>query len=291
MKIIGFMLVKNESDILAQTLQSLLDYGGFDQVLVFDNGSTDDTVTVAQRFASDRLAVFDLPEPFSDNLKFENVYRHQHLMADGDWFAILDADELYRSHLRPLVEGAEKAGANMVCTRSAQFYFTENDPSYGFDPHKPAEQQRPYYLVNYGEPRVYRHQSHTRLSADFVKSKPGSLKPHTELLDVFHFQFRSQEQTQKRLDIRLKNNQHSGNWGHIKSARWTDYMVPAKHLHRYDGAVRYGLPPGANLFKIRDNAAYTMANLNWLKKHNMLTPEQLDFFTASQFTKLLRKIL
>lgn len=291
MKIIGFMLIKNEADIVGQTLQSLLDFGGFDQILVFDNGSTDNTRAVAQTLASDKLAVFDLPEPFSDNLKFENVYRHGHLMQDGDWFAILDADEIYRSHLRPLVEQAEQAGANMVCTRSAQFYFTEKDSSYIFEANKPAEQQRPYYLVNYGEPRVYRYSSDQRLSADYVKSKPAALKPHTELLDIFHFQFRSQEQTQKRLDIRLQNNAHSGNWGHIRSAKWTDYMVPAKHLHRFDGAVRYGLPPNANLYKIRDNAAYTMANLNWLKKHNMLTPEQLGFFKASKLTKLLRKFL
>ena len=290
MKIIGFMIVKNEADILGQTLQSLLDYGGFDRILVFDNGSTDDTVAVAQRFASDRLVVFDLPTPFSDNLKFENVYKHQHLMADADWFAILDADEVYRSHLRPLVEGAEKAGANMVCTRSAQFYFTEKDPSYGFDPQIPAEEQRPYYLVNYGEPRVYRYQAGTQLSADFVKSKPSALKSHTELLDIFHFQFRSQEQTQKRLDIRLKNNQHSGNWGHINSDKWIDYIVPAKHLHRYDGTIRYGLPHGANLYKIKDNAAYTMANIKWLEKYNYLSNKHKEFIYAKRWQRLLRKI-
>ena len=39
MNIYGFMIVKDEADIVAQTLESLQKYGGFTKFFVFDNGS------------------------------------------------------------------------------------------------------------------------------------------------------------------------------------------------------------------------------------------------------------
>ena len=45
----GFMLVKNEADIIAQTLESLRRFGGFTHIFVFDNGSTDETEAVTRQ--------------------------------------------------------------------------------------------------------------------------------------------------------------------------------------------------------------------------------------------------
>lgn len=289
-KIYGFMLVKNEADIIGQTIESLLRFGGFTHIFVYDNGSTDETAGIARRYASPKLSVNELPAPFSDNLKFEMVYRHRHLMQDGDWFAILDADEVYAEALQPVLDAAVREGANYVECKSAQFYFTDAEESYGFDPAKPAIAQRRHYLVNYGEPRVFRYASDTTLTADAVKQRaPGLIKSSRQFL-IHHFQFRSDHQTQKRIDIRRQNNAHSHNWGHINSNQWQDYLVPHQHLHRYDGEIRYGLPAGANLYKIKDNAAYTMANLKWLQRHAHLTPAQQGFMSAGLLKRILHKI-
>ena len=290
MNIYGFMIVKDEADIVAQTLESLQKYGGFTKIFVFDNGSTDGTLQVVQRFANGNIEVNPLHNAFSDNLKYENVYRHQSLFKNGDWFAILDADELYQEPLAPLIQIAEREQANYIESRSAQFYFTEQEVNYDFDPALPAVQQRSFYLLNYGEPRVFKYLEGTTLTADQVKKKEQPLVCCSQQLLIHHFQFRSARQTQRRLDIRLANNAHSKNWGHITSANWKDYVVPARHLHQFDGAVQTGLPAGANLFKIRDNAAYTMANLNWLRRHQHLTHQQLQFFSATLFQRLLGKL-
>lgn len=290
MNIYGFMLVKNEADIIGQTIESVLRFGGFKHVFVFDNGSTDDTLNAIKRYEGPSLTVSELPTPFNDNLKFETVYQHRHLMQDGDWFAILDADELYIESLPPIIAMAEQESANNIEHDTAQFYFTDAEESSEFDPNRAAIEQRRHYLVNYGEPRIFRYDSKITLTADLVKQRIHSLKKATRHFLVLHFQFRSGEQTQKRINIRLQNNSLSKNWGHISSARWQDYIVPHQHLHRYDGEILRGLPIGANLYKIRDNPAYTMANIKWLQKRGDLSSDQLGFLSAGLLKRILRKI-
>lgn len=290
MTIFGFMIVKDEADILAQTLESLVYFGGFQKIFVFDNGSTDATFQVAQLYDGDLIEVATLDELFSDNLKFENVYRHKNLFKEGDWFAILDADEIYQEPLLPLIQLAEYENANFIESRSAQFYFTEQELNYDFDPAIPAVQQHPYYLLNYGEPRIFRYSKEMVLNSEDVKKRHSSLVSCSRQLLIHHYQFRSARQTQRRLDIRMANNAYSNNWGHINSASWRDYIVPARYLHKFDGKIKTGLPLNANLYTIRDNAAYTMANLNWLKRHHYLNANQLSFFGATRLQRLIRRL-
>lgn len=291
MNIYGFMIVKDEADILAQTIQSLLKFGGFSKIFIFDNHSSDGTLDIARRFSSDQVIVDSLGETFSDQLKYDNIYRHEHLFNDGDWFAILDADEIYQEPLEPLIHKASEKGHNCIEAKSAQFYFTEKEDNQRFDPDIPAEQQRHHYLLNYGEPRVFRHEKRHQWAADRVKQREAGMSIAPERLLIHHFQFRSAQQTQRRIEVRMQNNRHSNNWGHIHSDHWQNYLVPAKYLHRYDGQIREGLPENANLYKIRNNPAYTMANLNWLRKTHALTPEQVTFFGASRLQRLVRKFL
>lgn len=291
MNIYGFMIVKDEADILAQTVQSLLKFGGFRKIFIFDNHSSDGTLEVARRFSSDQVIVDRLSDPFSDQLKYDNVYRHQHLFNDGDWFAILDADEIYQESLTALTQKAAENGHNCIEARSAQFYFTEQEDNQHFDPEIPAEQQRRHYLLNYGEPRIFRYKNGHKWTADGVKQREAPLSIAPERLLIHHFQFRSAQQTQRRIEVRMQNNKHSNNWGHINYDNWQNYVAPAKYLRRYDGCILEGLPENANLYKIPNNPAYTMANLNWLRKTHALTQEQLEFFDASRLKRLLRKFL
>lgn len=290
MNIYGFMIVKDEGDILEQTLQSLLKFGGFTKLFIYDNGSTDDTFSIAKRYASEVVIPSELHESFSDNLKYAMVYANADIFTDGDWFAILDGDELYQEPQRPVIELAAQNHCNCIEHNTVQFYFSEKEESYDFDPARPAILQRPHYLLNYGEPRIFQYKSGVRLTADLVKKRTAELIIAPDKLTVHHFQFRSINQLQKRIRIRSQNNKDSNNWGHINSDDWKNYLVPKKHLHTYSGSIEEGLPKGANLYKIRDNAAYTMANLNWLKKNHMLTPDQLAFFSANRWQRIMRKL-
>lgn len=291
MNLYGVLIARDEADILEHTLLSLRRQGGFTKIFFYDNGSRDDTQTIARRFTDLVASVETLDEPFSDRLKYELLNSHARQTKAGDWLAILDADELYAESPLAKIDSAEAAGANCIESRSAQFYMTHSDAYDAFDPTTPPIKQRRHYLINYGEPRLFKCQPDVSLTESMVKQRLHPLRPAPDQLLINHFQYRSAAQLQRRIDIRISNNRTSGNWGHVQKTRWQDYVVDAGLLHTYDGQFVHGLPPHVNLYKIPDNDAYTSASLRWMRKHDYLTPAQARFLDASRFTRILRRFL
>jgi len=291
MKIYGLLIAKNESDIIEQTMLSIRQYGCFDGIFFYDNGSTDDTFQTVSKFNDLVKHAAIESESYSDNLKYKLLYKHADLYQDGDWLAILDADELYAENLASYIESATRADANYIETKSAQFYMTEQDDATRFDPKQAAIEQRPHYLINYGEPRLFRFTRSNLLSDQMVKSRHASMRLAPDKLLVNHFQYRSAKQLQTRIDVRQANNKTSGNWGHVSQASWQDYLVPAHLLHTFQGQFQYGLPAEVNLYKTRTNTAYTSGTLRWLQKNGYLNPAQLEFLSAGKLKKLAHRFL
>jgi len=79
------MIVKNEAECLGECLESVR--GIADELVIADTGSTDDTVSVAQRFGA---VVFDVP--WADD--FAEARNRGMARATGDWLLHLDADEV-----------------------------------------------------------------------------------------------------------------------------------------------------------------------------------------------------
>lgn len=291
MKIYGLLIAKNESDIIEQTMLSVRQYGCFDEIFFYDNGSTDDTFKTVIKFNDLVKHAAVASETYSDNLKYHLLYKHKDLFKDGDWLAILDADELYAESLLPVIDAAISANANYIETKSAQFYMTDQDDVNCFDSKQPAIEQRSRYLINYGEPRLFRYSSENLLDDRMVKSRHHTMSLSPAKLLVNHFQYRSAKQLQARIDVRQANNKTSGNWGHVSQDHWQDYVVPSRLLHEFQGEFQYGLPPGVDLYKTRANTAYTAGTLRWLEKNAYLTAAESDFMTASKLKKLVHRFL
>ncbi|KAE9530986.1 glycosyltransferase family 2 protein [Testudinibacter aquarius] len=79
------MLVNNSEKYLSQVLTALTD---FDEVLLLDNGSTDSTLTIAQRF--DNVVVYH--SPFIGFGPLKNLAAQQ---AKHDWIINIDSDEVF----------------------------------------------------------------------------------------------------------------------------------------------------------------------------------------------------
>jgi glycosyltransferase involved in cell wall biosynthesis len=290
MKLYGILVAKNEGDIIEQTLLSLKQFGGFEKIFFYDNGSSDDTLAIARKF-NDFVTCIDVSTtPYSDTLKYELLYSQAHMYANGDWIAILDADELYAESPLAKIDFAERHGANCIEQKCAQFYLTEKDDASIFDPTVEAIKQRKHYLINYGEPRLFKYCDAVRLSETLVKARNEVLVPSTEKLLISHFQYRSSSQLNTRIAVRKTNNLSSGNWGHVNSARWEDYVMRSKYLHEFDGSFKYGLPVDTNLYKMENNIAYTNTNLRWLLKNNYLQQHEKYFLKAGRFKRVLNKI-
>lgn len=290
MKIFGFLIARNEGDIIGQVLQRLLELGCYERIYFFDNDSTDDTAAVARALANEVLQVSICSRPYSDSLKYQLIDEHRAEFTEGDWIHVLDADEIIIDSPRQLATVAEQEGSNTVEHGCLQFYFVGDPSELRFDSQEPASAQVKHYLLNYGEPRFFRFSPDYLLSESFVKQRDPRLLISSHLLHIQHFQFRSAEQVQRRIEVRLANNRHSGNWGHVKAARWQDYCVPARFLHKFDGQIRRGLPDGVDLFTAPNNAAYTAASLNWMRRHGHLAAEHERYFTAGALERRLRSL-
>ena len=84
------IVCKNEADVIGKTLQSL--QGLTDDIVVYDNGSTDDTITIARQFP---VSVYQgIWEGFG---KTKNKAI---ALAKHDWILSLDADEAIDEELK-----------------------------------------------------------------------------------------------------------------------------------------------------------------------------------------------
>lgn len=95
---------RNEADLLRTSLAAAV---GFDEVIVCDMQSTDDTVALA-RHASARV------EAVPDARVIEEVRQHGLDVATSDWVLFVDADEIlppgFSGHLRRIIAAGTDAG-------------------------------------------------------------------------------------------------------------------------------------------------------------------------------------
>ena len=111
MKLSAVLIVKNEEEIIANALESVKD---FDEIIVVDTGSTDDTVAIAKRY-TDNVYHFAWCDDFA---KARNFAIEQ---ATGDWIFSIDADhELITpvSQVKKEAERAEQQGVKTVLVKS-----------------------------------------------------------------------------------------------------------------------------------------------------------------------------
>lgn len=83
------MIVQNGAQTIGRALQSL---GAFDEVIVYDNGSTDGSAQIAQGFANVRLISGDFEGFGPTKNKAAGLAKH-------DWILIIDADEALEPQL------------------------------------------------------------------------------------------------------------------------------------------------------------------------------------------------
>lgn len=79
------MIVKNEEHCIERSLQSIKALA--DEIIIVDTGSTDETISIAQRF-TDKIFPFTWVDDFSAARNFALS------MATKEWILILDADEM-----------------------------------------------------------------------------------------------------------------------------------------------------------------------------------------------------
>jgi glycosyltransferase involved in cell wall biosynthesis len=115
------IVCKNEADVIAATLQSLL--GVTDDILVYDNGSTDGTQAVIKQFDA-RLQEGDWEGFGKTKNKAISLARH-------DWILSLDADESIDEELRQSLGALELPDEHTVIDISFRNFLGNRELKYG----------------------------------------------------------------------------------------------------------------------------------------------------------------
>src|SRR5262245_20214359 len=220
MKIHGLCVVKNEVDIIEETLRAAARW--CDSIYVLDNGSTDCTWEKVRALARELPAVVPFMQdarPFDDGIRGVILRQYADRAEPGDWWCMLDADELYIDDPRAFLAAIPRR-YQAVWMQLFVYLFTDRDlATYRQDPERfhaqPIEQRLRHYVSgDYSELRFFRH-------SDALTHVPGAglhpIFPHR--IRMKHFAYRSPEQIQKRLETRREPMQR-GEFLHEKRANW-----------------------------------------------------------------------
>jgi glycosyltransferase involved in cell wall biosynthesis len=141
MRIHALCLVKNEADILRQSL--LAARAWCDAIYVLDNGSTDGTWELVQDLARDDPAIVPWKQeaaPFHDNLRAQIYHAFADRAQPRDWWVRLDADEFYIDDPRQFLRRVP-ASTGCVWFAVVSYYFsTEEARRYHADPSRFADE-------------------------------------------------------------------------------------------------------------------------------------------------------
>jgi len=221
MKIHGLSLVKNEVDIIEQSLRSAATW--CDAIYVLDNGSTDGTWEIVRRLEHELGPVVAFRQdatPYTNELR-GRILRHFSSRAEpGDWWCILDADEFPIDDPRGFLSGVP-GHHRSVWAQQFNFLFTDADLEVWlrepgrFDDSVPVERRsRHYVLGGYSHLRFFRHDPGL---ADVPSEGPFPI--HPKRIRLRHYMYRSPSQIQKRLETR-REPMRRGEFQHEKRGHW-----------------------------------------------------------------------
>jgi Glycosyl transferase family 2 len=227
LKIHGLCLIKNEADILEETLTSALHW--CDYIYVLDNGSDDGSWELVQQLAKQHAEIVPYKQDdilYTNGLRADIFGAFRGNAASEDWWCALDADEIYIDDPRIFLTKVSSR-FQTVWSASLYYYFTEKDVAlYRQDPAKflemPVQKRFRYYLNNWGELRFFRHRE------DIVWTRSqGGFPPAMFIAPAYpvriwlkHYQYRSPEQIERRLRTRRPAMEASTGFLHEKVPNW-----------------------------------------------------------------------
>ncbi|AFG36160.1 glycosyltransferase family 2 protein [Spirochaeta africana] len=201
MNIFGIAMVKNEADVVDAMLLDARRWAY--KIFVYDNGSTDGTWQKVQALADDVIVPWKSEDvPFHNELRADVFAEFRHLARPGDWWCYrLDADEFYVEDPREFL-AAIPSRYSVAVKKSLDYLLTKEDvDEYDFCGDFIADQGKITYLSphTFLESRFFRHRNGIIWDAQ-KRTYGGPVYPRP--ITVQHYQYRSPQQIQQRLETR-----------------------------------------------------------------------------------------
>ena len=235
MQIHALCVVKNEADIIQYTLTQTAQWAT--NVFVLDNGSTDGTWEIVQDLAKEEKKVVPWKQsfdPFYKGIRGELYSQFKHVAKPGDWWCHrLDADEIYLSHPGSFLKNVPSY-YDYVAKKSIDYVLTHEDVA-TIDFEKCSFENIVTKIKHilpqaWVEKRFFRHKPNAVWKQnDEVVQLAGMTYPKT--IPVKHYQYRSPQQIQQRLDIRTASKNDGSvpkdgkeRWVHIHERSWKELI-------------------------------------------------------------------
>jgi len=246
MRIRALCVMKNEADVIAQTLRDALRW--CDAVYVLDNGSDDGGWEIVQALALEDPRIVPHARDtrrFTDDIRAVLYDAYSSEAREGDWWCRLDADEFYLDDPRVVLADVPQQCFS-VWSASLSYYFTdvdaerwERDPE-AFADGVPVQDKCRYYLNHWSEPRFFRHLDALRWR-EGDGGYPAALwarQASPERILLRHFPYRSPEQIQRRLDARAAGAE----FAHETVGGWADAVAGIRAHGAFLGGPATGAP-------------------------------------------------
>ncbi|MEA5567043.1 glycosyltransferase family 2 protein [Anabaena sp. UHCC 0399] len=238
MNIYGMCLVKNEDDIIAQTLKAATEWCNY--IYVYDNGSTDRTwerVLELSKIYKQIIPYKQESRPFSDDLRSEIFNHYRTNSSEEDWWCRLDGDEIYIDDPRIFLAKVPQEYI-LVVSASFEYYFTDKDLElYNHNPSLYAddvlvEQKCRYYINNWSEARFIRYKKNWiwRENDGGWPSAVWQAPIYPVRIWLKHYQYRSPQQIQKRIDTRREAIVNRSGFCHEAQANWKGLVFDQSNL-------------------------------------------------------------
>jgi hypothetical protein len=210
MRFHGLMMVRDEEDILPQTLAHILTW--CDALYVYDLGSTDRTWEIVQDFSSrdSRIVPYARrPTIYTEGLRAMLFHKYRDRFERGDWILKVDADEFYEIPPPSFVSEKVRPHESRVdlfwhffrlTSREVREY--QSDAQILADRARPIQLRRRFYKVaSYAEPRMFRYRTGMQWSPD--QSWPFNAGfVARERIPIRHYPHRDPLQMQRRYRLR-----------------------------------------------------------------------------------------
>ena len=249
-KLYAICLVKNEDDIIVQTLNHAKRY--CDRIFVLDNGSVDRTWDYVQELSKADSGIVPFGqalEPYARNLRAHVYYELGPQLSENDWWLILDADEFLAEDPQPIIRQAIREGADVIRSWQIDFRITDVDLrawEEGKDSrNRPIMERRLFYRIRSQERRLFRNRRQLLWPSGNVPKGLG--KACRRLIMNRHYRFRDPPQIQKRLQQRPLPSKYKGgfnpDWGimvwdsrkldfHKKGEPWRFHLLQVSRYYR-----------------------------------------------------------
>lgn len=214
MKVIATMIVRDEDDVIQETIDEISEYTK--DIIILDGGSEDKTIDIIKQYSYVELHQTKSGTNW-DHAGERNFLLDLARQRNPDWVITVDADEIYHTNPIRAIEFADQEGATLICCSIPQFHFTEKELLDGTLQNESemtyVQDRRKYYSWGWEDYMIFKMQEgltylggkNGRITRPPYFTGPAQLIKSKAKPILKHYQYRSLKQYAKKMKTRRRN--------------------------------------------------------------------------------------